>query len=194
MVTRHSQVGCPSGELLRLAATSPQAAVPAGPRPETVTGKRPAARSGLSPSGTAGAGRPRAHCSAPAGRPLARPQLPRALGALAEPAWTSSCPRGSGSGRAEDPESGARSGGAELTRACFRGRPGRASGSGDGGGRRVGERAVHASAAAGDASSGPGSASSPHAPLCPRLTAALLPGPSFRRASLRRLSGGTVLS
>lgn len=110
MVTRHSQVGCPSGELLRLAATSPQTAVPAGPRPETVTGKRPAARSGQSPSGTAGAGRPRAHGSAPAGRPLARPQLPRVLGALAELARTSSCPRGSSSGRAADPASGARLG------------------------------------------------------------------------------------
>lgn len=109
MVTRHSQVGCPSGKLLRLAATSPQAAAPAGPGPETVTGERPGARSGLSPSGTAGAGRPRAHGSAPAGRPLACPHLPRVIGPLAEPAWML-CPRGSGSGRAADPASGARAG------------------------------------------------------------------------------------
>ncbi|KAM7324316.1 hypothetical protein ACRRTK_016621 [Alexandromys fortis] len=193
MVTRHSQVGCPSGELLRLAATSPQTAVPAGPRPETVTGKRPAARSGLSPSGTAGAGRPRAHGSAPAGRAPARPptapQSPRRTGRAGADvvvparirlgASCGPCERGAigGSGTDAGVLPGA-TGESERRRRR----------------RRVGERAVHASAAAGDASSGPGSASSPHAPFCPRLTAAPLPRPSFRRASLRRLSGGTVLS
>lgn len=103
-----------TGKLCQLAATSPQAAVPTRV-------------SGLSPAGTAGAGRPLARGSAPAVHPLARPQLAPQSPPGADRACTGVAPAGLRLVASCGPGKRAAIRRAELTRAGFRGRPGRAS-------------------------------------------------------------------
>jgi hypothetical protein len=119
LVTRHSQVGCTSGKLRGQAAMSPQAAV--------LTREAGTGKAGLSlgivavrHSGCRATAHPRLRPSQAPAHPPTDPQ-------------TLLLPQGSGSRRAADPE-GERGGirRAEVTRAGFRGRPGKASGCGGG--------------------------------------------------------------